>query len=72
MVSASAKKGFASVSSETIQEENARAAAGNEQISVKCFASALCETVRKIQRVLGKVSVSEKAKLCGNGMTAPL
>jgi hypothetical protein len=48
MVSASAKKGFASVSSETIQEENARAAAGNEQISVKCFASALCETVRKL------------------------
>jgi len=26
------------------------------------FASALCETVRDLQRALGKVSVSEKAK----------
>jgi len=56
-------QGFANVSSETFQEEKARAAAKSEQISVKCFATALCETVRDLQRALGKVSVSEKAKL---------
>ena len=40
MVSASARKCFASVSCETFQEENARVAAKSEHNSVKCFASA--------------------------------
>ncbi len=63
MVSDAAKKRFASVSSETFWEENACVVAKSEQISAKCFASAQSETVRDLQRALGKVSVSVKAKL---------